>query len=143
MKTLEIRPHHGLCAEFFRGKGYSREFTENMAAVLKTLAENNPTAVLKADTDLICGRCPNNGADGCASGEKVKRYDKRVLEICGIAEGTPLSWEDFRELLREKIIAAGRLREVCGDCQWADICGEKAVFYLPPLPTERLKISMR
>lgn len=123
MKTLEIRPHHGLCAEFFVGKGYSREFTENMAAVLKTLSENDPTVVPKAAADLICTRCPNNGAEGCASGEKVKMYDKRVLEICGISEGTEILWEDFRRLLREKIIGAGRLREVCGDCQWADICG--------------------
>lgn len=127
MKTLEIRPHHGLCAEFFVGKGYSREFTENMAAVLKTLSENNQTVVPKIAADLICGRCPNNGAEGCASGEKVRGYDKRVLEICGISEGTEILWEDFRRLLREKIIGTGRLREVCGDCQWAEICGKKAI----------------
>lgn len=121
--AIEIRPHHGLCAEFFVGKGYSGEFTENMAAVLKTLAENNPQVIPKADTDLICGHCPNNVCGNCTSSEKVLRYDKKVLELCGIAEGTVLFWEDYRRLLREKIIGANRLKEVCGDCQWAEICG--------------------
>lgn len=120
---IKIRPHHGLCAEFFVGKGYSGEFTENMAATLKALAENNPQIVPKADTDLICGHCPNNAGNFCKSGKKVLRYDKRVLELCGIAEGTVLFWEEYRRLLREKIIGAGRLEEVCGDCQWYEICG--------------------
>lgn len=123
---IEIRPHHGLCAEFFVGKGYSEEFTENMAATLKVLSENNPKIVPKKDTDLICGHCPNNVCGNCASSEKVLRYDKRVLELCGIAEGTALFWEEYRRLLREKIIGAGRLREICGDCQWFPICGTKA-----------------
>lgn len=120
---IKIRPHHGLCAEFFVGKGYSGEFTENMAATLKVLAENNPQIVPKADTDLICGHCPNNKENCCTSGEKVLRYDKKVLELCGIAEGTVLFWEDYRRLLREKIISAGKMKVVCGDCQWAEICG--------------------
>lgn len=122
-ETIEIRPHHGLCAEFFQGKGYSGEFTENMMAVLKMLAENDLQVVPKADTDLICGHCPNNNGDCCTSEEKVLRYDKKVLELCGIAEGISLSWEDYRRLLREKIIGAGIIREVCGDCQWAEYCG--------------------
>lgn len=122
-ETIEIRPHHGLCAEFFQGKGYSEEFTENMTAVLKMLAENDPQVVPKADTDLICGHCPNNNGNCCTSEEKVLRYDKKVLELCGIAEGISLSWEDYRRLLREKIIGAGIIREVCGDCQWAEYCG--------------------
>nr|MDE7288633.1 DUF1284 domain-containing protein [Oscillospiraceae bacterium] len=120
--AIEIRPHHGLCAEFFVGKGYSGEFTENMAATLKVLAENNPQIVPKVDTDLICGHCPNNKENCCTSGEKVLRYDKKVLKLCGIAEGTAFSWEEYRRLLREKIIGAGKLKEVCGDCQWVEIC---------------------
>lgn len=122
-ESVEIRPHHGLCAEFFVGKGYSDEFAENMAAVLKMLDENDPQTVPKADMDLICGHCPNNKGDCCTSEEKVRRYDKKVLEICGIPEGTALSWAEYRRLLRGKIIEAGRLKEVCGDCRWADICG--------------------
>lgn len=121
--VIEIRPHHGLCAEFFVGKGYSGEFTENMVAVLKMLEGNDPQVVPKADTDLICGHCPNNVRGDCISSEKVLRYDKKVLELCGIAEGTALHWEEYRRLLREKIIRAGRLKEVCGDCQWIQICG--------------------
>lgn len=122
--VIEIRPHHGLCAEFFVGKGYSEEFAENMAEVLKTLGENNSCIVPKADTDLICARCPNNADGVCVTYEKVLRYDKRTLELCGIAEGTAFNWEDYRRLLRDKIIGAGKLKEVCGDCKWFYICGK-------------------
>lgn len=123
LETVQIRPHHGLCAEFFRGEGYSGEFCQNMAEVLKTLNETDPIVSPKAAPDLICGHCPNNGNGVCSANEKVLRYDRKVLELCGIAEGTPLRWSEYRRLVREKIIEAGRLREVCGDCQWFGICG--------------------
>lgn len=118
LKTLEIRPHHGLCAEFFRGIGYSGEFAENMGRVLEKLGRENPPVRLVIREDIICARCPNSGK----CGEKAVRYDKKVLEICGLAEGTELLWQDYRLLVREKIVLAGRLSEVCGDCIWADIC---------------------
>lgn len=118
MKTLEIRPHHGLCAEFFRGIGYSGEFAENMGRVLEKLDRENPPVRLVIREDVICARCPNIGK----CGEKAVRYDKRVLEICGLAEGTELLWQDHRRSVREKIVLAGRLEGVCGDCIWADIC---------------------
>lgn len=122
-EVIEIRPHHGLCAEFFVGKGYSEDFAENMAEVLKMLGENNSRIAPKADTDLICAHCPNNADGVCNTYEKVLRYDKKTLELCGLTEGMAIQWEDYRKLLREKIIGAGKLGEVCGDCQWFGICG--------------------
>lgn len=118
MKALEIRPHHGLCAEFFRGMGYSGDFAENMGRVLGKLDRENPPVRLIIREDVICARCPNSGK----CGEKAERYDKRVLEICGLAEGTELLWREYRRLVRERVVLAGRLEGVCGDCIWADIC---------------------
>ncbi|MCM1329277.1 MAG: DUF1284 domain-containing protein [Ruminococcus sp.] len=124
LETVQIRPHHGLCAEFFRGEGYSGEFSQNMAKVLKMLNETDPTVSPKAAADLICGHCPNNAGGVCSTEEKVLRYDKKVLEICGIAEGAPIKWSEFRRLAAEKIVSAGKLGEVCGDCGWFYICGK-------------------
>lgn len=117
-EIVEIRPHHGLCAEFFRGEGYSGEFVRNMEHVLKKLDEENPPVKPVTQRDMICEHCPNIGS----CGEKAERYDKTVLKICGIGEGDTINWQEYRRLVREKIILAGRLREVCGDCQWAEIC---------------------
>lgn len=121
-EIVEIRPHHGLCAEFFRGEGYSGEFVRNMGRILAELDKSDPQVKPVTQRDVICEHCPNIGK----CGEKAERYDKSVLKICGIGEGQALSWQEYRRLVREKIILAGRLREVCGDCQWAGICSGDA-----------------
>lgn len=120
---LKIRPHHGLCAEFFRGEGYSSDFTENMSRILSALNETNPFVILAAGADMICAECPNNGKTGCSSAEKVSRYDESALKLCGLSAGDSLPWSDFRNIIREKIVSANRLGEVCGDCSWYGICG--------------------
>ena len=34
---IRLRPHHGMCFQFYNGKGYSEEFTENMDDLLGRL----------------------------------------------------------------------------------------------------------
>ena len=121
---IKIRPHHGLCGEFFQGKGYSGEFVENMSAVLDLLNKNDPYVILTVGTDRICCRCPHNTGDVCETAEKVTRYDNAVLKLCRAEHGDVLRWSDLRALVREKIISPGLLEQVCGDCMWFDICGK-------------------
>ncbi len=115
---LKIRPHHGLCSEFFRGMGYSAEFTENMKSVLERLNTGDSEIVLTVGADAVCCRCPHNKDGVCETSEKVTRYDNAVLDLCRLSEGEVIKWKDFKKLVREKIILAGRLTEVCGDCEW-------------------------
>ncbi len=119
---LDIRPHHGLCSGFFCGKGYSEEFTENMKAVLDRLNGGNAMVTLTVGADVICAGCPHNKNGMCETAEKVRRYDTAVLKMCGLSAGETVPWQDFRALVREKIIAADRLSEVCGDCVWFGLC---------------------
>lgn len=126
MSSYKLRPHHGLCTAFFEGKGYSGEFVRNMADVIKMLERNDPEVVLTVGEDIICVNCPNNRTHCCESSEKVGRYDSIVLEMCRLSTGDIVRWSDFRDAVFSKIISAGRLPEVCGDCQWYDICGEKS-----------------
>ena len=121
---LKIRPHHGLCSEFFRGEGYSGEFSENMGNIISYLRENLPPIILVKGADEICAGCPNL-RNGACFGEKSERYDRAVLELCGFSYGTELNWNDFVTAVREKIISRGKLPEICSDCQWFYICGEK------------------
>ena len=126
MSNYKLRPHHGLCTAFFEGKGYSGDFVRNMADVIEMLERVDPKIILTVGEDMICANCPNNGTHSCESTDKVARYDNAVLEICGLSAGDVIQWSDFRDTVFIKIISAGRLPEVCGDCQWFNICGEKS-----------------
>lgn len=48
-----------MCIAFFKGKGYSEEFTAHMKDVIKEL-ENNPLVCLKVNTYELCSKCPYN-----------------------------------------------------------------------------------
>ena len=121
MSRIELRPHHALCTAFFIGKGYSSDFTQNMAHITEMLRSSLPDIRLTCGWDVICRGCPHS--DG-SCGEKAPGYDLAVLEICGLAEGEQISWQELSGLVRERIIAGGRLSQVCGDCQWHGICSQ-------------------
>lgn len=122
---IKIRPHHGLCIAFFEGKGYSDDFTANMSSVIKHLESLDPVISFAEGEDVICGSCPHNKGHICETVEKVKRYDNKVLELCGLNYGDILKWSDFSYAVKENIIGCGKLSAVCGDCAWQKICGNK------------------
>ena len=119
-----LRPHHALCTAFFEGKGYSDDFTAHMTEVIASLEADDPTLTVTAAPDTICSHCPNLRGEQC-SGVKADRYDAAVMGMCGLREGSTLKWSELKSLVRGRIIGAGRLSEVCGDCKWQYICGGK------------------
>ena len=78
-----LRPHHGLCLGFFEGKGYSGEFSRNMASVLSELTPDSPIRLAEGH-DVLCAHCPNRFAPCPNAGD----YDRRVLELCGLEADT-------------------------------------------------------
>lgn len=123
-EVWKIRPHHGLCLQFFEGKGYSEGFTAHMGQVKKAL-ERDGQILITESADEICQCCPNLREGVCVSDEKVRLYDRRVLEKCGLNQGETLSWKEFSGLVRGKIIAQAERKNVCPDCQWRELCEEK------------------
>lgn len=123
---IYLRPHHGLCIEFFEGKGYSPEFTEHMAGLIVSLKEDDSVTVKLVTTeDNVCSKCPNNIPEkGCTTTEKVLRYDNAVLAFTGLKEGSILSYHNFRKIVIERILTANNLASVCDDCAWASICSK-------------------
>ena len=119
--VIRLRPHHGMCIAYFVGEGYSGSFTENMAAVIRAL-ERDAWVKLVCEGDVICGPCPNFVENGCVTLEKVDRYDAAVLRLCGLEPGQKLPYREFRDLVRENILTPGLRQEICGDCQWNDLC---------------------
>lgn len=118
---ISLRAHHGLCLHFFRGKGYSGAFVENMAQ-RKAMLEQNPLVRLTDQADEICRACPNNLCGQCESAEKVRRYDQEVLSRCGLTTGDVLPYRELTERVQNTILLPSRREEICGDCQWTDLC---------------------
>ena len=125
-----LRPHHGMCFQFYEGKGYSDDFTDHMGNVIKEL-EANPEqkVVLKAETDIVCKNCPNNEGGVCTTQNKVFRYDAAVLRACGLSDGSEMSFAEFIGLVKDKIIDEGIRGDIYGDCSWDYICREKESRY--------------
>lgn len=123
-QNVPLRAHHLLCTEFFKGYGYSDEFSANMSEVISMLTVGDPKITLTAGADVICRGCPHNKDGICDSQEKVRRYDLAVLELLGVHEGDMAVWSKLKKSARERIIAAGKLSRICGDCQWFHICGK-------------------
>lgn len=125
MCAFKLRPHHGVCTLFFVGKGYSEEFVEHMTAVVKALKMQESRVNLTESVDEICSACPHN-KDGRGCSQKAERYDRRVLEICGFLAGEDVGSSELYSRIKEKVLANGRLAEVCGDCEWFGICSQAA-----------------
>lgn len=125
MEKICLRPHHGLCIRFFEGKGYSREFTEHMGRTIERLQKDGCVVLITDKEDEICRECPNLSKEGCISGEKVKRYDRIVMEMTKVSCGRELHFQELQKLVEEQIIWPGKIHEVCEDCAWALICHKK------------------
>ena len=121
--SMRLRPHHGMCFQFYEGKGYSAGFTDHMGGVIRALSERPKTPVrLTLSADAVCEHCPNNLGEVCQSAEKVMRYDAAVLSACGLRDGDELAYADFAARVKERILDADLRRGICGDCEWDAIC---------------------
>ena len=117
----KIRAHHGMCIAFFKGKGYSIEFAENMQNIINEL-QSNPLVYITDEVDDFCKCCPNNLNNLCTAQEKVIKYDKQVLKLCGLKSGDILPFNDFKKSVYDNILSRGKRETICGSCEWNDLC---------------------
>ena len=121
---VALRPHHGMCFQFYEGKGYDAEFTDQLGMLIEELSRTPARTVrLTASSDAVCENCPNNRSGVCADLLKVARYDKAVLDACGLHFGDTVPYGVFLSLVKERILDAGLRRGICGDCCWDHLCG--------------------
>ena len=104
--TVRLRAHHCLCLCFFRGRGYSGEFTENMARVFSCLQKGSACVEIVRGADDLCAFCPHNSAGTCGTESKVVRYDGRVLDLCAFStengeSGALSGWSEIRKAVEE------------------------------------------
>lgn len=122
IKNFQVRAHHGMCLAYFIGKGYSGEFVINMASTKEYLETENPVVEIICGPDHICRKCPNNVDGICSSCGKVDRYDNKVLELCKLPEKTKMTWQEYSTLVKQQVLNTGKRVDVCGDCQWSELC---------------------
>lgn len=120
-QPVMLRPHHGMCLAYFKGYGYSEEFAAHMRKVQNYL-KTDAVVHLEVGTDIICLKCPNNINGACEKPELVVHYDSEVLRRCGLSAGEELGFTEFFELVQENILGPGFREEICGNCQWNEMC---------------------
>ena len=54
--------------------------------------------------------------------QKIEAYDNAVLDLCGLENGQIMEFDDFTDIVQKKILASGKRKEICGNCQWNSIC---------------------
>ena len=135
---IHLRPHHGVCLLNFRGKGYSDEFSRNMAAMQARLMADPETEIcITRGADDLCAKCPNRRGEGCTS-THPPLFDENVLRLTGFQYGQRLTWRAFTDATCP--ISLHRLDEACPDCQWLALCKEIAAARMeeePALPDQR------
>ncbi len=124
---MDLRPHHLLCTQGYGGKGYSGEFVENMNRLTDRLRSGEPVSIrLKFSTDDLCTYCPHMlGEDFCRTNEKVKRFDRKVVEYFHLEEKEYI-YQELVEKIRKEITPE-MLADICAGCSWYPVsaCKEK------------------
>ena len=120
--AIKLRPHHLLCTQTYRGKGYSEDFVENMDKITSILRNNPETLVdIIASTDDICEKCPRLVEKGmCATDDKVNRIDSKVMKYFGVHETTYVYGDIVDEINRKA--NALIIKDICGECEWYSFC---------------------
>ena len=119
---VELRGHHLICLQFYRGEGYSASFVDNLDGVLARLADE--PALVTARADAVCSACPELGADGvCAGDVEISRIDALASSLLDVQPGQRITLAEARERLVGDAVATGRWRsEVCDGCVWENVC---------------------
>lgn len=120
---MKLRPHHLLCIQKYTGKGYDAPFAANMNRLLcRLMADPDGSILLTEGRDDVCAACPHMIDGYCASEEKVQRMDQGVLAACGLSCAQTGSWRALAQSASEMIFQTDRFDQICGDCQWFELC---------------------
>ena len=123
---MTLRGHTLLCLQGFRGKGYSEDFIENLAAVQQSLLTDPGQPVEVTDRgDVVCGACPHQAATGCSlngigSEDAIRAQDHDVLRHLGLAPGDQLAWKAILDRIAASI-TGDSLDGICGQCRWLSL----------------------
>lgn len=118
---MEFRPHHFLCTVGFMGKGYSNAFVANyqrLADELRRAPGGDRRAIqVAAQTDSICGPCPNRAGTLCQTQEKIDRLDAAHAAVLQIRPGDTLTWGEAKRRIVARFTDEA-FEKACAPCAW-------------------------
>lgn len=126
-RPIKIRAHHLLCLQGYQGYGYSREFEENLRAILACLRKATEKKIeVVVENDVICAKCPNAMGRYCkkdiAEKMSLRALDLRVLEKLKILPGIIDRVDNLFSLVNQLLNKGEDVTEICGQCQWREKC---------------------
>jgi len=125
---MRLRPHHLLCTQTYRGKGYDNDFVDNMTAITNRLGREAGAQIeIVFSTDDICVKCPKmTGEDLCEENAKVKAIDRKVVEYFGLEEKCYIYQNIIREIKAK--MTASIMDDICGDCNWYKVSDCRSII---------------
>uniref|UniRef100_A0A7C2EIU8 DUF1284 domain-containing protein n=1 Tax=Ammonifex degensii TaxID=42838 RepID=A0A7C2EIU8_9THEO len=123
---LRLRGHHLICLHFFRGEGYSQEFTANLREVTKR-AEDGEEIELVSGADDVCRACPKLAGDECKAKPRadteIREMDSVAAAHLGLKTGARVRWA----AVKEKVAATAPdwFAAFCAGCDWEGVCAPR------------------
>jgi hypothetical protein len=118
---MKLRGHHLICLQFFKGKGYSKDFVENTKRIVD-FWENNSAEIVKGADD-VCNFCPflkNGRCNHPKYKKEIEKIDELALRLLGLKTGDKVK-KDFVKKQLPKIFEEWR-EKACKNCEWKKIC---------------------
>ena len=116
---IKLRPHHLLCTQGYRGKGYSKEFVENMTKIVRSIKNEKVQVQLIFSEDDICSKCPNLSENNICKSNTVNMIDNKVIKYFELEEKV----YEYESLIRyiKSHITNEIMDDICGNCEWYSI----------------------
>lgn len=130
-KMLKLRAHHGLCIQFFQGKGYNKAFVKNMTKTIHSLKKESLVQIIDS-CDVLCKCCPHNRNGECEHNNIVHSLDLQTLNSANVLPGTICTWKEYTDKIL-KIITSSKRKDICKGCEWSSICRQMEKFLIKSL----------
>lgn len=109
-----------ICLHFFKGKGYGRDFIDNISNVIEKARRSEIEIV--DGTDDVCGACPYSRDGFCAYSEnadqEVRRLDELAARLLNVRD--TVGWDQVKGRI-PAIIEAWK-KDACKHCDWNKTC---------------------
>lgn len=117
---IELRPHHFLCLQGYKGQNYNKEQVKSWDYISNLLKNDSDIDVfIKSGKDDLCQNCAisaNTTGSSCYE-NSVKTLDKKVEELLNIESGKTYRYWDVVQKANEKITPQ-KHEELCERCFW-------------------------
>lgn len=131
--TVNLRPHHLLCMLTHIGKGYSPDFTANMAVILKRIAAGEMVEIVDGPDDIcaplctgLAGRLAHCHRKSIAERDRAAADDVGRLLSIAVRPGTRLTLDTAMIQDLRTAFAQKRIRSACEGCEWSPLCDSVA-----------------